>query len=247
MHAVKQSLTIALIHGWATPSNVWQPLASRLQDDGFEVFVHDLPGYGIRRQENGVLSFEELVADAINRIPENSIWIGWSLGAMIGLAATTIENSTMQGLIAVSATANFCDSPNSTQALNLLRQDTQTDANQAVRRFHLSMPSPSNRRAVSKQVSAARETGDIAVETLLAGLKILAETDLRDMLNRIQTPLRLICGSEDKIIASSASELIFEAVGRTKLITLPCGHVPFLECPELFYESLLEFVNAQPK
>ena len=235
--------SISLIHGWGTEPSIWQSVRTELEAQAASVSVYEMPGYGARRDECGILSLSELVDDAVRHLPANTLWVGWSLGAMIALSAAARDRSSIAGVMAVCATAKFCGDQTKADSLGELQNAIQNNPSKAVSRFQRSMPSPANRRTIAKL-----QSGTIGCsankETLLSGLDVLSRADLSDEVNKIVAPVRLVSGDEDPIIPASAASELNRLISGSQFTTLPCGHLPFLECPQLFMEQLFEFAQS---
>ena len=111
------------------------------------------------------------------------------------------------------------------------------------------MVSTENRRTIGKKINEMHSPGDgdknnVSEETLLAGLEILSTTDLIEEVNKIDIPIRIVSGEEDTIIPCSSGEKLHHLIPNSTYTTLPCGHVPFLECPQRFMEQLFEFAQT---
>lgn len=239
---------IALIHGWATHSEHWAGVAQDLESAGFLVRRHDLPGYRNRSSECGVLDFQDLVDDALDRVGDCDLWVGWSLGAMIALAAAAKASTSIRGVMLVSGTAKFCCDSDKEDSLNRLRLSVKENPRKAVRRFGLSMLPPAVRRELSQRLP---DPGTGSIEdpagsraTLLAGLEVLAEADLSEEVNKISVPVHLVSGEYDEIIPVSSGKELHALIPGSQFTQLPCGHIPFVECRKRFMETLFEFAQT---
>lgn len=237
---------IALIHGWATDSGIWNPVADRLESAGHSLARYEMPGYGSRRLEQGNISFNDLVDDAIDQLAEAKLWVGWSLGAMVAISAASraaLKNpNSILGVFAVCPTAKFCCDDEKQESLAKLRDAVELDSLKAVNRFQRSMPSSGNRRSIGKLLAA--NSTPVSKDTLLAGLDMLFRADLSAEVNKICCPTRILSGIEDQIIPATSGEAIHQLIPGSGYIALPCGHLPFLECQPLFMEQLFEFAQA---
>jgi len=236
---------IALIHGWATDSGIWQPVGEQLESAGYSVAHYEMPGYGTRRSESGNISFGELVDDAINQLVGSALWVGWSLGAMVAISAAlraASKTNSMRGVFAVCPTAKFCCDADKEESLTRLREAVENDPLKAVTRFHRSMPSAKNRRSIGKLFAAKSSLP--SKDTLLAGLEMLLRADLNDEVNKICCPTKILGGADDPIIPASSGEALHKLIAGSTYSVLPCGHLPFLECEPLFMEQLFEFAQA---
>jgi len=241
---MNSSPKIALLHGWATAPTIWKPVCAVLESRGFKVAVYEMPGYGSRKGEDGCLSFDQLVDDAVEKLAGCQHWIGWSLGSMIALAAAA-KTDEIDGVLGISSTAEFCCDAEKAKALERLRESVESDPEKATIRFRRSMASSANRRAVAKQLDELKSEIQVSSkETLLAGLEVLYTTDIRSELNKIDVPVSIISGKDDLVIPCSSGEEVHRLIPNSTYTTLPCGHVPFLECPQQFMEQLFEFTQT---
>lgn len=72
--------------------------------------------------------------------------------------------------------------------------------------------------------------------------------DTRDRLAQIRTPTRIIVGAEDTLTPSRYSRWLADRIPGAELIVLPnAGHLLSLETPGEFNQTLIEFLQAQPK
>lgn len=237
---MKCSPKIAILHGWGAGPHLLADLKAQLESLGHCVLLYEMPGYGSRREDRSPESLAELTDDAIERLGEHPIWIGWSLGAMIAMEAASRETGFLCGVLAVCATARFITDQAKRDSLQTLRVALQSNPAKAILRFQRSMPAAEHRRLISRQL-APEIPGK---ESLLQGLSILERADLRGELGKISIPVRLISGREDSIIPASSGEAVAASIPGSKFCTLPCGHLPFLECPERFLEQVVEFLET---
>ena len=251
--------SIALIHGWATEPTIWDPVCAELEAAGHRVTVYEMPGYGSRRAEKSNVTVEELAQDAIEKLKGCDVWVGWSLGAMIALKAAAEKPTVCRGIFAVCPTAKFCCDTEKEVALQQLLDSVQSDPVKATKRFRRSMASPENRKPMAVRLREmhpprlrrpSQREGDAGGtptrETLFAGLEILKINDLTPDLAGIKIPVRILSGALDPIIPCSSGKELHRQIANSTYTTLPCGHVPFLECLQQFMEQLFEFTQTIP-
>ena len=74
-------------------------------------------------------------------------------------------------------------------------------------------------------------------------LKSLGNYDLRPRLSEIQCPVLAVHGTEDPIPIRFTEELV-RLLPKARLVRLNgCGHVPYIECAEPFFEALRAFLG----
>lgn len=74
---------LVLVHGWASNGAIWQSLVPALSER-FHVTVVDLPTLG-RSDTNDVHSSTEAICALAAVVPEQAVWVGWSLGGQLAI------------------------------------------------------------------------------------------------------------------------------------------------------------------
>jgi proline iminopeptidase len=70
--------------------------------------------------------------------------------------------------------------------------------------------------------------------------------DIRDRVAGIQAPTLIVMGDDDGPDVMEGSYLLHERMPDSRLFVAPaCGHLPWIECPELFFPAVLRFL-AEP-
>jgi len=238
---MNRPLSIALLPGWGTNPAIFATLQEDLSTRGHQVSIYEMPGYHSRQAEPDSTTLEQLCDDAIEQLGNASLWIGWSLGAMVALAVAAKRPAFLKGVIAVCATTTFCSNDAKRTALDELRRSVTENSTKALHRFQRSMPASNHRRAIAKSLPKSSDQVFTSTETLLNGLDLLQRADLSQQVNKIVVPVRLVSGDEDPIIDSAAGQAIADMIPGSQFATLPCGHLPFLECRDLFMEHVFEF------
>ena len=77
--------------------------------------------------------------------------------------------------------------------------------------------------------------------------RLLAETDQRPLVSRITQPVRLLHGSEDKLMPVAAAEWLAEHLPNATLLTFPdAAHAPFLHDPARCAAVISRFACSEP-
>ena len=226
---------LALIHGWAIGSTIWQPVLQPLGSEA-EVFVVDLPGYGGRSAEHAPSSLDDLADDLVKQIGPGSVWVAWSMGAIIAMHAAARHAESISGLVLIGATpkfsaANDWDPGMQPDAIGDLESRFQRDIDTALRRFiRLQFSDPRRDRAViDRAIELTLEQPVPSLATLSAGLELLRQTDLRPETKLIKCPVTLIAGSHDAIVPPDATQELAAMIEQSEFHLLAAGHIPFLE------------------
>lgn len=227
---------IVLLHGWGLSAAVWTPLRARL-DPATPIHAPDLPGHGNAAPAGTTLaSWAEALLPAI---PDGSIVVGWSLGAQLALHLAVQASAKVDRLVLIGASPRFVQADDwpaalPTATLDEFRHHFDLDPAATQRRFvALQSLGDAARRDVSATLGAALTPADAAHHAALAtGLRLLAENDLRTLASRVPQPVRLLHGSEDKLMPVAAAEWLADALPHGRLsVFRQTGHAPFVSRP----------------
>ncbi len=242
---------VVLVHGWGLHGGVWRDLAQQLADS-FRVIVPDLPGHGRSHHADSAFTLEAL-AEAVQRHATGpAVWIGWSLGALVALTAALRVPTAVERLMLIGATPRFVQAPDWPQAmapetLAQFARELETDYRGTLARF-LSLQAgegEAGRETVRRLRAVLAEGGDPAPAALRAGLRLLAETDLRARLAEVNVPTLVLHGGRDRLAPPGAGEYLATHLPRAQLTLIsPGGHAPFLSHPEETWSALEPFLNV---
>jgi pimeloyl-ACP methyl ester carboxylesterase len=91
-------------------------------------------------------------------------------------------------------------------------------------------------------VGDALRTGPVS---LLHGVVYVWERDVRAELGDVQAPTLLVWGDHDRLVPARVAEEWQRLLPHSRLVRLPCGHVPMWEAPEELAACLLEFLDEE--
>lgn len=244
---------VVLVHGWGLHGGVWHDLAARLAAT-HRVTVPDLPGHGRSPDADSAFTLDAL-ADAVQRHTAGpAVWVGWSLGALVALTAALRFPDRVERLVLIGATPRFVQSPDWSQAmapetLAQFARELETDYRGTLARF-LSLQAgegEAGRETVRRLRAVLAEGGDPAPVALRAGLRLLAETDLRARLAEVNAPALVLHGKRDRLAPAGAGEYLAAHLRDARLVTVPgAGHAPFLSHPGATWRALADFLAAAP-
>lgn len=243
---IGQGPDLLLLHGWGLHGGVWSTVAGALART-HRLHIVDLPGHG-RSPSDGAWRLPE-IADRLHELmPAGSVWLGWSLGALIALAAAARRPDRIRRLVLVGATPRFTTAPDwpcavPAELLEDFERSLMRDARATITRFlSLQLGTGESERAVLRGLRAeAFRFGEPSAAALYSGLDVLRRSDLRDELSRIATPTTVIHGECDRLVPpSAASELARRLPRARRCLLARAGHAPFLSAPEAFLQSCLE-------
>lgn len=245
-----------MLHGWAGSGRLWrfqQELA-----DSFRLVIPDLRGHGRSNTPTERFILEDLASDIVTlfeRLELNdAIFLGWSLGSQVALAAFPRLRERLAGLVLVGATARFTSTdgyPHGLQAteprgmgLRLRRDFTGTMGEFFRSMFAQGELTPEQEERIGREILAE---GRLPAPTAAhAALAILASTDLREKLPEIDRPVLIIHGSADAVCPPGAARYLAERLPDARLVEFAgVGHAPSLSRPDQFNAVLREFLRKE--
>lgn len=240
---------IVLLHGWGLHGGIWEETAAHLAKN-FRVTCIDLPGHGRSAAMSESYTLQTLAERILSVVPQQTIWLGWSLGGMLAMQCAAIHPERVTKLILVASTPKFTCSVDwshgiSSEVLEQFAQEMEHDAKKTIRRF-LALQLRGSERAHESLAAlnhAVFRHGLPATVALRGGLNILRDADLRTHLARITSPALVIAGERDPLIPLQTGDYLAANLPNGKLFTLPkSGHAPFLSHPPEFLLALNEFL-----
>ena len=80
---------------------------------------------------------------------------------------------------------------------------------------------------------------------IMRGAAFVADRDLRAELAAVRAPSLLVWGERDRLVPTRIADEWREALPGSRLVLLPCGHVPMWEVPDELAACLLAFLEQQ--
>jgi len=244
-----------MVHGWALHSGVWDPLARRL-NPSFRLHRVDLPGHGRSEALSGdARDWADALAQAA---PDGaSLWVGWSLGALLTLLVALHHPERVAGLVLVGATPRFTQAGDWPSAMPAERLDDfadrlEADYGRTLSRF-LALQVygqggvPAGGRPLLRELQGVLAAAPPGRQGLRGGLKILRETDLRNDLQKIEVPALVVSGGRDRLSHPRASAWMAEALPQGREVHLgDAAHAPFLSHADEVGRQIRQFTGVEP-
>ena len=191
---------LVLLHGWASAHAIWEPLIAYLHHD-FCIHLFDLPGHGNSAASSCSLHHPQALIDTIRRqTPQDAIWVGWSLGAILGL----LQQKSLPALVCVNMGIRFLASQDWPWGMprheyNAFVDLFSTAPKRSVKRFNtLQSRGDYRSKALYKQLQSINGA-PVNTSELKGGLKLL-DSDLRHTVSA--TPILFVAGQNDALVSA---------------------------------------------
>lgn len=245
-----QGCPVLALHGWGLNSGVWAETQALLSAR-YRVTLFDLPGYGQSQGFAIPWRLEDVAKAVADVVAEPTVWIGWSLGGMVALAAAQYWPSKLRGLVLVSSSPCFVRKPDwphalAEELLETFAQGLAQDYEATLWRFlTLQAGRGGGSRSVIKRLRTVLLEGGIPDQAVArAGLVVLQKSDLRPLLGRVQCPTLMLFGGHDVLVPTAVGQAMGRLRPDWQIATLESsGHVPFVSHQSAFLARLQVFLN----
>ncbi|QKQ25717.1 pimeloyl-ACP methyl ester esterase BioH [Candidatus Reidiella endopervernicosa] len=239
---------LVMLHGWGMHGGIWGSITTRLAQQ-FQLHIVDLPGHG-RSSLEGEFTLDRVVERLAASLPEEAIWLGWSLGGRIAMAAA-VAGVPISRLILVGANPCFTKREGwshgmDDELLGQFAEQLRDDCRATLLRFLVlqSRGSEQGREEMRTLRGELFSRGEPTPAALAGGLEVLRHADLRADLSRINQPTLVIQGENDTLAPLGAGEYTCSEIPTAQLSVIAgAGHAPFLSHPDAFIAAIKEFLS----
>lgn len=241
---------LVMLHGWAMHSGIWGGLVDLLAEQ-FRVHLVDLPGHGVNRHAPLSRNLNDVADLILSELPP-AVWMGWSLGGLVTLAAALRQPGKVGKAILVAATPCFSrsrawdcgvDAPAQQAFSDALENDFDGSLKQFwLQCFGAGLLDESLRRLGKTSVLDQLPSKSV----MQAGLRLLYGSNLLSDLGSCEVPTLFVGGTRDRTIKpesfARAAELMPAAGSR---LIQSAGHAPFMSHQDSFMEIISEFYKGE--
>ncbi len=234
--------TLVFLHGWMMRSTCWNELAQDLAAD-YQCCLIDLPGHGKNANCRYSLSRPKpFVHSLLLELPENAIWIGWSLGGLLVQLATLTCPARIAALVSISMGPGFSPGPDATTntlqaALDRIHCKAAGAGHGLLHFIALQTLGSENARVTRKLLKKSLSLPQ------KDGLDLLKRTDLYGAMKQCTVPALFVTGAQDRITNPAAVRTGVSCLPHAEYTEIPgAGHAPFLSHPKAFTGALRKFL-----
>ncbi len=246
LHLIEEGhgFPIVLGHALGCDLSMWDEVAKILAKD-FRVIRFDHLGHG---QSPDILqgvrieAFTDAVVTRLTKLNMKPyIYVGVSMGAMVGLDLATRYAHHCSGVVLANTTHYYDESARRMWATRIGAVTTNglsSIADMAIERW----VSPSFRADMPKVVEKLHATL-IAMrpQNYAAACEAVSHIDFRAALEKLTTPALLISGDYDTATPASMLEYLHEHIASSKIKYLRAGHLSAVEQPSEFADAIEQF------
>lgn len=252
---------LLLLHGFTGASDAWgsfllQGLASRSPGS---ILIPDLPGHGgsplpADPSRLTVPRVARLLArEVLPRLgAERAVWLGYSLGGRLALAAGVLHPGQVAGLVLESASPGLADPrarTNRRQEDEALARSLETEGMGPFVERWLARPLfrglarlPEGEQEQERERRLRNDPRALAA--VLRGLGTGSQPSLHSRLHEVRAPALLMAGGEDAKFAAIAREMAASLAAAQVEVFPGVGHAPHREAPEAWLHRVVRFVEG---
>ena len=244
-----------LIHGWAMNAEIWSDLSDSLSSN-YQIISIDLRGHGKSKHLEGPFNYEIFAKDIrllINKLGLKDLTlIGWSMGVSIILKMLEQPLPSLNSLVFISGNPSLVKRINYEKGIpevviKRLYKNIERDLEKGLQSFYSLLFSLEEQTFVEQHNinKIIKDKNNVPnKEAALESLKCLQDEDLRDALDKIDTPTLLIHGKNDRISLSGAAHYMSKRIKKSELLLLEdTGHVPFITKEKETLEKIKIFLK----
>jgi len=262
------SPAIILLHGFGASVFSWREVMAPLAKIG-TVYAYDRPGFGLTERPlegewQGLNPYSqegqvEMLTDFMDsQNIQKAILVGNSAGGTIATAFSLKYPDRVQALVAVDAAvypngegiipgwAGFLlDTPQAERLGPWFMRSIRKWGPDLIRTAWHNPDQIPEGVIKGYQVPLMVDRWD---RGLFEVLRARGAVDLSSQLKDLQIPVLVITGDDDRIVPTELSVRLATEIQEAELLVIPnCGHVPQEECPKVFLERIISFIDQNGK
>jgi len=238
------------LHGWGMNKNVWQLLIPELESEvSMPIKTLDLPGFGNAQNCPEPYSLANIAKLIANKLTDNSILIGWSLGGLISVYIAKHYPEKVSKVILIASSPYFTEQDTwsgiKPDVLKAFMSQLSANTNKTIDRFLAiqAMGSDSAKQDIKQLKQLIKSAPEPHEMALSAGLDFLLTEDLRSLFSELAIPIYGIFGALDALVPIKSVAKIHALNPRFEAQVIPkASHAPFISHKAEFIKILKEML-----
>jgi len=248
---------ILFLHGWGVDRRIWRQQVKHFCHD-HETYSLDLPGHGRSLWPlpglEGFPGIEDLAAGILQILDgkKKIKVVASSFGGLVALEMIKQNPESVSACAFVGSPPCFMRGSDfpfglEIQQIQKLTDQLESDYPAIVHVFFRSLFTRQERASRRfKWIQTFRRTDSVPQrQALIHLLRVLTQSDQREVLFALKIPVQFLSGTEDMFFSQELGEAIKQRLPHARLTWFEhCGHFPFLSKPHEFNEELGRFLNG---
>lgn len=240
--------TVVLSHALGTDLTMWDALATTLSAE-CRVISYDHRGHGSSDAPAGLYDIATLADDAAQLLQELNtgpvIWIGLSMGGMVGQELALRHPALVQALVIANSTSSYPEAAraNWTQRIATV----QTDGIEAIADAVMARYFTDSFRAGQRDIVTAFRARLVGTDSggYIGCCNAVGTVDTDDRLHLITVPVLVIAGELDAGTPLSMAQKLIDRIPNARLEVLKdASHISVIEQPQAFSDSVSGFIGT---
>jgi pimeloyl-ACP methyl ester carboxylesterase len=252
-HGENNPNTVIFIHAFPLCSRMWDKQVEALQNE-YRIIIYDLRSFGYSEPGGGHFTIDTHVSDLISIIDsiklEKPVICGLSMGGYIALRALELYQSKFRGAVLSDTKSEADNNPARIKRSEQIQQIKSGGRDQFTENFIKGALSEANFNEKPELAEFLKKMIGWQKDEAITGalLTLAARTDTTEFLERLEIPVMVIVGREDKLTPPEFSKIIYGKTKNSELkIISNSGHFPNMENPGEFNKEVIEFLNEVNK
>ncbi|HKU33158.1 MAG TPA: alpha/beta hydrolase [Candidatus Nitrosotalea sp.] len=237
--------SIILIHGLGGSAERWLKVIPRLSSK-YRVIAPDMIGFGYSdkpSEDYTIDFFAKFLSAFINSTGlKSTILVGTSLGGQIAAHCASINDSVEKIVLVAPSGAMKSPTPAIDAYMMAALYPNHTSAREAFEM--MSRSGTVDDFTVSDFVKRmSMPNAKLAFISSVLGIK---NSNIEESLKKIMVPTLVMWGKHDKVIPIQHADQFVSSIKDCTFLELDeCGHLPHVEVPDVFSDSVLEFLGSR--
>ena len=253
LHFIKEGTgpVIVLSHALGCDLSMWDGVVPLLKDQ-FTVIRYDHRNHGASDTALTSFTIDDMADDVSALIKEIAAepvhFVGLSLGGMVGQSLAARYPDLVRSLVIANSASYYDDEAKKAwlSRIAMVKGSVLSSISKMVleRWFtpgFLNSPHPADIHALEK-IKATLEA--CKVPAYIESCNAVLNVDTRVLNRQISIPSLILFGTEDVATPKHMSELISRDIRNSKMESIEAAHLSAVESPQVFVNTLLNFLNS---